>query len=66
MNFIIMLKVMFTMLNIQIFLNGVEESFYISDKDYDVIKVDYISNVYTKILEYVDKGLVKIRYFTEQ
>lgn len=48
------------------FLNGNEESFYISNSDVDVIKADYIDNVYKKILEYVDKGLVKILYFNEQ
>lgn len=48
------------------FLNGSEESFYISNNDIDVIKSDYIDNVYKKILEYVDKGLVKILYFNEQ
>lgn len=48
------------------FLNGSEESFYISNYDIDVIKFDYIDNVYENILEYVDKGLVKILYFNEQ
>lgn len=48
------------------FLNGSEESFYISNNDIDVIKFDYIDNVYENILEYVDKGLVKILYFNEQ
>lgn len=48
------------------FLNGTEESFYISNNDVDVIKYDYIDNVYNKILEYVNKGLVKILYFNEQ
>lgn len=48
------------------FLNGSEESFYISNNDVDVIKYDYIDNVYEKILEYVDNGLVKILYFDEQ
>lgn len=48
------------------FLNGSEESFYISYNDEAVTKSDYINNVYEKILEYVDNGLVKILYFNEQ
>lgn len=53
-------------LQVQLFINGSEESFYISNNDIDVVKFDYIANVYEKILEYVEKGLVKILYFDEQ
>ena len=48
------------------FIKGDEESFFISNNDVNVIKHDYINNVYKKILEYVERGSVKILYFNEQ
>lgn len=48
------------------FIMETEKSFYISNNDVDVIKFDCIDNVYEKILEYVDKGLIKILYFNDQ
>lgn len=48
------------------FIKGSEESFYISNDDTKVVKCDFIDNVHNKILEYINKGLVKILYYNEQ
>lgn len=47
------------------FFTGSEESFYISKKDVEVVKFDYIADVYDKIIDYSKKGLVKIQYYNE-
>lgn len=44
---------------------GDGESTYISKKDIEVSKYDYIENVKTKILELVNEGKVKIIYYSE-
>lgn len=44
---------------------GDGESTYISKNDIEVVKYDYIENVKTKILEFVDEGKVKIIYYSD-